>query len=100
MKLKSLVLTLSMLVLASVAVSLSANLGAPPAPKAPIVLNEPPPVCAADDVMSFGTTPMWAGPNVCGDPCSNPGQEVGCVNRNVSPWQRVICICSNGFLTC
>lgn len=101
MKQKSLALTLTVLVLASFAVGLSATLGTSPAPDAPIVVSDAPPVCAVDGVLSFGTTATWIGPNVCGDPCSNPvGEEVGCINKNVSPWQRTFCFCTNGFLTC
>ncbi len=100
MKLKSLALTLTILVLASLAVGLSATLETSPAPDAPIAVSDAPPVCAAAAVLPFDTTAMWRGPNLCGDPCSNPGQEVGCINKNVEPWERTFCICTNGYLTC
>lgn len=41
----------------------------------------------------------WS-PNYCGDPCSQQGQEVGCIDTSGPVWRRTFCICINGTLTC
>lgn len=46
------------------------------------------------------TAAGFPGPNHCGDPCSNEGETVGCVDTSGPQWVRTFCTCSNGTLVC
>lgn len=48
------------------------------------------------EALSFPFIP----PIECGEPCTVPGQEVGCVDRNSDPWRRTICVCYQGHYIC
>ena len=53
--------------------------------------------CEAPTVNLIGPFP---GPRECGEPCSVPGEESGCVDRSGAVWKRVICYCTGGSWTC
>lgn len=36
----------------------------------------------------------------CGDLCSTPGQERGCIDDSRGVWRRVPCVCSGGSWLC
>ncbi len=51
------------------------------------------PLCAVSTGLAWG-------PNYCGDPCTQEGQEVGCIDTSGPYWVRTFCTCTNGTLTC
>ncbi len=98
-------LSMSLLVLGALAVGLSMavpDTTAPVETVASVEGVEPVElVCQAPDlfqaILPFG--PPFT-PNYCGDPCSTPGQQVGCIDTSSQPWVRTFCTCVGGYLVC
>lgn len=55
---------------------------------------------AGDPGICLTQAPMFPGPNHCGDPCSEEGETMGCIDTSGPFWKRVECTCLNGSLVC
>lgn len=58
------------------------------------------PAESAEPLMCAAQGFTFPGPNYCGDPCSDNGAMVGCIDTSGPVWVRTICTCSNGTLVC
>jgi hypothetical protein len=104
---KKLVLSLSLLALVCFATAVIAAPATTPEP-APQETEAVPVETAPEVVEVEATIPalcevgtsMFPNPNYCGDPCSNEGAMVGCIDTSGGVARRTICTCSGGYLVC